>query len=68
MYADGIWLKDHDGRTRILRGVNLGGSSKVPAMPDGATYCGDDFFDAPELSRSSDDRFRSTRRTNICAA
>ena len=50
MYADGIWLKDHDGRTRMLRGANLGGSSKVPAMPDGATYCGDGFFDHRSVS------------------
>ncbi len=50
MYADGIWLKDHDGRTRILRGANLGGSSKVPALPDGATYCGDDFFEHRSVS------------------
>ena len=50
MYVDGIWLKDHDGRTRILRGANLGGSSKVPYTPDGATYCNDNFYDHRTVS------------------
>ena len=30
MQIDGPWFKDEDGRTHILRGVNQGGSSKVP--------------------------------------
>ena len=33
MYVDGIWLKDADGRARILRGANLSGSTKVPYTP-----------------------------------
>ena len=31
MRVDGTWLRDDDGRILIPRGVNLGGSSKLPA-------------------------------------
>lgn len=30
IYADGMWLKDKDGRVVILRGINTGGDSKIP--------------------------------------
>lgn len=50
MYVDGIWLKDSDGRTRILRGANLGGSTKVPFKPDGATYRIEGFYEHRDVS------------------
>jgi len=50
MHTDGIWLKDDSGRTLTLRGVNLGGSSKVPFRPDGATYIREGFFEHRDVS------------------
>lgn len=45
MKIEGRWIKDEEGRTLILRGANLGGSSKVPASPDGATWRKEGFYD-----------------------
>jgi len=50
LHIDGHWLKDADGRTLLLRGVRLGGSSKLPTTPDGATYRRESFFEHRELS------------------
>ncbi len=50
MHIEGLWFKDGEGRTLILRGVNLGGSSKVPATPDGATYRSEGFYDHRTVS------------------
>lgn len=50
MQIDGIWCKDDTGRTRLLRGVNLSGSTKVPVTPNGATYRRDHFFDHRAVS------------------
>lgn len=47
---DGMWLKDEAGRTLHLRGVNLGGSSKVPYTPNGATHIRQGFFNHKEVS------------------
>jgi len=46
----GNWFKDASGRTLLLRGVNLGGSSKVPTQPPGATHLREGFFDHRQVS------------------
>ncbi len=46
----GSHLQDEVGRTLLLRGINLGGSSKVPFKPDGATHIRDGFFEHRDVS------------------
>lgn len=46
----GPWFKDEYNRTLILRGVNLGGSTKVPTLPDGATFRKEGFFEHRTVS------------------
>ena len=43
--TDGTWFKDEFGRSLLLRGVNLGGSTKVPSTPNGATWNKASFYD-----------------------
>ena len=50
IHTDSSHFKDEHGRTLMLRGVNLGGSSKVPCMPNGATYIRKGFFDHRQVS------------------
>jgi hypothetical protein len=73
IHIDGPWLKDEHGRTLILRGVNLGGSSKVPLTPDGATYIREGFFNHRQVSfvgrpfplQEADEHFRRLRRWGL---
>jgi hypothetical protein len=50
MQIQGTDFKDEFNRTLMLRGVNLAGSSKIPAGPNGATYVRDGFFDHRDVS------------------
>ena len=50
MHANGRWLRDEKGRTLLLRGVNVSGSSKLPTQPDGATHRREGFFSHRDVS------------------
>ncbi len=50
IHIDGPQFKDEHGRSLMLRGVNLGGSSKMPFRPNGATHLREGFFDHRDVS------------------
>jgi len=50
IHTDGPWFKDEHGRVLLLRGVNLGGSSKVPYTPNGATHLAEGVYDHRNVS------------------
>jgi hypothetical protein len=50
IHIDGRYFKDEHGRILNLRGVNLGGSSKVPKTPDGATHINASYWQHRNLS------------------
>ena len=69
MITDGIWFKDEHGRSLILRGANLSGSTKVPYSPSGATYRREGFYNHRNVSfvgrpfplEEADEHFRRLR-------
>lgn len=50
MRIDDTSFVDEQGRKLMLRGINLGGSSKVPKRPDGATHISEGFYQHEDVS------------------
>ncbi len=49
LHTNGEWFEDESGRKIILRGVNLGGDTKVP-YPNGGTHFPSNFSDHKDVS------------------
>ncbi len=49
LIKDNQFIDEHN-RILLLRGVNLGGSTKVPYTPDGASWNRDGFYNHREVS------------------
>ena len=47
---DGLWFREPSGRRVLLRGVNLGGDTKIPVTPDQRTHLPADFSDHRTVS------------------
>ncbi|MEM7552236.1 MAG: cellulase family glycosylhydrolase [Bacteroidota bacterium] len=48
--SSGTWFKDNTGRKMLLRGLNLGGNTKLPYDPKIPSHESDDFFEGSEIS------------------
>jgi hypothetical protein len=70
---NGSWFKDTQGRTLLLRGVNLAGSNKLPRVPDGATWRRAGFYNHRQVSfvgrpfplEEADEHFSRLRRWGL---
>ncbi len=73
MQTSSQWFLDPVGRRMLLRGVNLGGASKVPVEPNGATHLREGFFNHREVSfvgrpfplAEADEHFRRLRHWGL---
>ncbi|MCL1928156.1 MAG: cellulase family glycosylhydrolase [Treponema sp.] len=61
MYIKGAWICDEEGRSLILRGCNLGGSTKVPVVEDISAGTVS-FVGKPFLLEDADERFAELKR------
>lgn len=71
IHCAGPWLQDQHGRTLMLRGVNLAGSSKIPTWPDIATeedlynHRNVSFVGRPLPLEKADEHFARLRRWGL---